>query len=580
MVGADVQEQSDPWKGSSRLNRGDLVPLAIAIALGTFLFVVARQRSLEPIIDTGRDLYIPGAILDGKKLYRDLIYFYPPLTPYLLALLTAVIGRSLMAYSVIGAATVAVVGVTLYCAAKLVAGRLAAFVALLFFVGLNFTGTIGYGSNFLFPYAHEATFGVVFLLLTIFFLLRYTFESASRANGAAVVLFALLASWCKVELAAIVVVAIVAAAVVHRFPKRYVFAYAGAMLLCATAVGLFFADAPPTRHWFWDNIVPSTFVGGPTFYGFYARVFGLPRWRELLLDSAYGVLVLCAFAGCLAVLERQRRPVVVAVALAALAILAAIGGDLHFFQAWTLLQLGLLIPAIVAPRRPLATLLFFSAASSARIFLKLAPAWYGFVLTIPTYLLLVYVLFAYLPERRLYSRRLSALWLVFAMVVVARGVRQQVNDYNRKSAPVATRRGTFYEEPSRAAVLVPLLRAIETSGARSLVVMPEGLALNFLAAVDTPLPYYTFTPIESAHPVIEQRVLDELSARRPELVAVVSRHVNEFGYRGFGVDYDLRLADFVRRQYMPIGRWQNGANWAVLLRRGPQPPRRDTPDTR
>jgi hypothetical protein len=569
MVGADVQEQSDPWKGSSRLDRGDLVPLAIAIVLGAILFAVARQRSLEPIIDTGRDLYIPGAILDGKKLYRDLIYYYPPLVPYLLTLLTAVIGRSLAAYSFIGAATAAVAGFTLYGAAKLVAGRLAAFVALLFFAGLNFTCAIGYGSNFLFPYAHEATFGVVFLLLTIFFLLRYTFEAASRANGSAVVLFSLLASWCKIELAAIVAVAIIAAVVVHRFPRRYAFAYAGAMLLCVSAASLFFADAPPTRHWLRGNIFPSTFLGGPTFYGFYARVFGLPRWKELLLDSAYGALVLCAFAGCLAVIERQRRPAVVAVALGALAVLAGIGGDLHFFQAWTLLQLGLLIPALREPRRPLAILLFFSACSSARIFLKLAPAWYGFVLTIPTYLLIVYVLFAYLPERRLYSRRLSSLWLAFAIVVVGRGVWTQVNEYKRKSAPVVTRRGTFYEEPSRASVLVPLIRAIETSGARSLVAMPEGLALNYLTAVDTPLSYTTFTPIEAAHPVIEQRVLDELSARRPELVAVISRHVNEFGYRGFGDDYDLRVAAFIRRQYTPIGRWQNGANWAVLLRRNP-----------
>jgi hypothetical protein len=564
-----VQEQAGSLKRSSRLDRDDLIPLAIAIVFGTILFVVARQRSLEPIIDTGRDLYIPGAILDGKKLYRDLVYFYPPLVPYLLALLTRIVGRSLAAYSFIGAAIAAVVGITLYAVAKLVAGRLAAFVALLFFTGLNFTCTIGYGSNFLFPYAHEATFGVMFLLLTIFFLLRYAFEAASPANGAAVVLFSVLASWCKIELAAIVVVAVIAAVVVHRFPWRYALAYAGAMLLCISAASFFFADAPPARHWLRDNIFPSTFIGGPAFYGFYARVFGLPRWRELLLDSAYGALVLCAFAGCLWVMERQSRRAVITVALGALAILVAIGGDLHFFQAWTLLQLGLVIPALRGPRQPLATLLFFSAASSARIFLKLAPAWYGFVLTIPTYLLIVYVLFEYLPERRLYSRRLSALWLAFAVVIVARSVRQEVHDYQRKTAPVATRRGTFYEELSRAAVLVPLLRAIETSGARSLVVMPEGMALNYLTAVDTPLSYSTFTPIEAAHPVIEQRVLDELSARRPEVVAVVSRHVNEFGYRGFGVDYDLRLADFVRRQYTPIGRWENGENWAVLLRRGP-----------
>src|SRR5258706_4933209 len=99
--------------------------------------------------------------------------------------------------------------------------------------------------------------------------------------------------------------------------------------------------------------------------------------------------------------------------------------------------------------------------------------------------------------------------------------------------------------------------------------MPEGLALNYLTDVDTPLSYYTFTPIEAAHPVIEQRILEELTVRRPALVAVVDRHVGEFGSHGFGVDYDLRVADFIRRQYTPIGRWRDGAHWAVLLRRKP-----------
>src|SRR5437764_821317 len=82
-----------------------------------------------------------------------------------LAALTAVLGRSLAAYTAIGAATAAVTTLTLYATVKMTAGRLAAFLAALLFVGLNVTCNIGYGSNFLFPYAHGATFGMTFLLL-------------------------------------------------------------------------------------------------------------------------------------------------------------------------------------------------------------------------------------------------------------------------------------------------------------------------------------------------------------------------------------------------------------------------------
>src|SRR5215470_17656168 len=58
----------------------------IELALVLLLFVVAAvaftqsyQRWLDPIIDTGRDLYIPGQIDQGARLYRDIRYQYPPL---------------------------------------------------------------------------------------------------------------------------------------------------------------------------------------------------------------------------------------------------------------------------------------------------------------------------------------------------------------------------------------------------------------------------------------------------------------------------------------------------------------------
>jgi len=71
------------------VKRRDWVWIAILVLTLAFVIVRANHRSLDPIIDTGRDLYIPEQIRHGVKLYSDILYYYPPVAPYLLATVTA-----------------------------------------------------------------------------------------------------------------------------------------------------------------------------------------------------------------------------------------------------------------------------------------------------------------------------------------------------------------------------------------------------------------------------------------------------------------------------------------------------------
>ncbi|MCA1733829.1 MAG: hypothetical protein LC732_09525, partial [Acidobacteria bacterium] len=64
--------------------RGELPALAAIAALAVGVLALSWNRWLEPIIDLGRDLYIPEAMAGGARLYDDLLYFYPPLTPSIL----------------------------------------------------------------------------------------------------------------------------------------------------------------------------------------------------------------------------------------------------------------------------------------------------------------------------------------------------------------------------------------------------------------------------------------------------------------------------------------------------------------
>ena len=74
------------------------IPALVVLAAGVVAAAQSWNRWLDPIIDTGRDLYIPEQLMQGAKLYRDIRYQYPPLAPYLLAAITRVTGSSLASH--------------------------------------------------------------------------------------------------------------------------------------------------------------------------------------------------------------------------------------------------------------------------------------------------------------------------------------------------------------------------------------------------------------------------------------------------------------------------------------------------
>ena len=122
--------------------------IATVIAVAAIAFVQSYARWLDPIIDTGRDLYIPEQIARGAKLYRDIRYQYPPLAPYLLALITGAIGHSLAAYVAIGIAQSAAIAASLWIALR---RPLPAFAATLSFVAIVFLRRVDVGRELHLP---------------------------------------------------------------------------------------------------------------------------------------------------------------------------------------------------------------------------------------------------------------------------------------------------------------------------------------------------------------------------------------------------------------------------------------------
>jgi hypothetical protein len=512
--------------------------IALLLIVAALAFAQSYQRWLDPIIDTGRDLYIPEQLAHGARLYRDIRYQYPPLTPYLLTAITTVIGHSLASYTAMGLLQSIAVAVALWVIGRRTAGAIGGFVATLFFIALSFCGASTWGANFLFPYSYGATIGMAFLVTSLALFI------CERPAWALVALFA--ATWCKVEygIAAVVIIAILV--VGRRISIRHAAAFVIAEALTVTAALLYFPQ-------FRENVFAEALTRGESARQFFRGVSGLADWRENL-----GTAVL-ASAGIAAIvwLLRSARPQIAVPLTIVISLLLA---SHAFFRAWGLLQVVALVLAFRQRNPTLLTLSAFSIASTLRIPLSVSPAWYGFALIVPLYALIAYALFEYLP---LGGRAIW--WIPLIALLCGRDLAEQRERYGLKSFAISSPRGTFYDvNPDRARVLNEFIAQFQGG---TLAVLPEGLTLNYLTRARTTLTFHTFTPVETADPRVESSIIEEFKAAPPDRVAIVSRDVTEYGYRGFGVDYDQRLLTYLTENYVLDRRWDRTRFHLTLLRR-------------
>jgi hypothetical protein len=514
------------------------VLIATAIAVAAIAFIQSYARWLDPIIDTGRDLYIPEQLARGAKLYRDIRYQYPPLAPYLLALITGGIGHSLAAYMAIGIAQSVTIAASLWMALR---RPMPAFAAVLSFAAISFCGASTWGANFLFPYSYGATMGMALLCMA---LASFVHDRNGIAISALV-----LASWCKVEYAVAALVIVTVLAIAKRITLRQVAAYCAAMLLCIAAAAVYFRDT----GWLTGNVF-AAWQHGARATRFFEVVSGLADWRAQIAQIAAGIAGMAAIAFLL-----RLRSWLVAVPILAIGILLA---DHSFFRAWAVLQWVALGWALMRDRKsPLLIFAAFSVASTLRIPLNVSPSWYGFVLTVPAFALAAYTLLCHLPRHN----AMRALWLLPFLCNAGHDLWTQHERYAVKSFPIVSSRGTFYDwNADRANILN---RVIATVRAGTLVVMPEGITINYLTRTRTPLTFHTFTPVETADPLAEVAILREMTAQPPDRVLLVSRDVREYGSRGFGIDYDQRVMAFVRSRYRVESAWRGERFEAVLFRK-------------
>lgn len=564
--------------------RATRVLALLLAALAAWMSYQGWGRWADVQIDFGRELYVPWRLAEGDWLYRDIAYFNGPLSPYFNALVFKLLGVGYWQLVGVNAALLLAFGTLLW---KLLRGALPSasdglailaflcFACALFFLGQH---ALCGNYNFLSPYSHEATHGSMLGLWAVFVAWNKA-PGRRRSFFVGLLLGMVLLTKPELFLASLGGVGVLFLQRSRRqgFPKLAPSLLAGVLLpglvaLLALSTRMPISQAAEGILGAWPHLLGSQAAQ----LAFYQNILGvddLAGNAGALLAASGLLLGLWALGGCL---ERSLPTGPITwVGLFALSLLG-----------WSSAQDGPLAPAVwLARALPLGCLLILSAGWMLRARLQGSPDaqhWmllqalslfglvllakmilrprfehYGFYLSLPASAALMVFGLGWLPQWIGSGRRgvraaggaLQACLLgaYAAAALQMLGISQAY--FQLQNRPMATGVDAMWTD-FRGRELGLALEEIDQRLAPTdeLLVLPEGIGLNYFARRKTPSRFLNFMPLEFAL-YGETAMLEELKSRPPQAVLMVHKDTSEYGYPFFGRDYGEAIYAWVLSNY-------------------------------
>lgn len=564
-----------------------LNPGGLLLLVGVGLLFWTWGRLPDLLVDYGREVYVPWRLSLGDRLYADLAYFNGPLSPYLNSLVFKLFSPGILVLSLTNAGLLAVTVFLLFQLLRAASDESSATLACLLFLAVFAFQVFQPGPfNYIAPYSHEMTHGMLMSLLGL-----WAVEEYRRVGGyrwvfvGGIPLGLAFLTKPEIALAAMVIPVGFGISAGERgatMPK--ILRHGLVCLVSALAVvgvgyvllvpilspelalrgilapWLMAADREVTSLPFYQTGLGIDDLGenirsAAAWGGAYAVLLGLPLALERLVGEPKGPIsragwktslffisvILSFLLWGLGGLERAARPLPFLV----LAFLVFEGAGTNL--------LGEL--AGKGRRRTLRlVLLAFSLVLLLKMFFSARVVGYGFVLAMPATMMATVALLSWIPSRLrekgrwgdLFRSWASGFVVAFAAahLLVAHGKLQE------KSFPVAVGSDVIMTDPAQGLVVEKALvvagRLLGVGG--GLAVIPEGAMVNYLLNARNPTPYFNFMPPEVVH-FGEEQIVEAFTQTPPEVLLLVHKDVGFYGVGQFGEGYGRTLAAWIDGNY-------------------------------
>ena len=591
-------------------NRIEISGLFTLLALGLFFLVTSWRKWPDPLIDFGNNLYTAWRLSNGAVLYRDVVVDYGPLSQIFDGLLFKVFGPGMMVLVFANLVVFSAIASLIYFFFRKAWGPLSAFVAVAIFIAVfAFPQSLVLGNyNYLTPYSEETVHGFLICLILLVVLWRWITKPSLARTFLAGFLFGLtiiLKPEFMLANGAMIFAAVLAMRCHHdRYPDpSAVFGGIIGAVLPSVAFAVYFlqffdwkAALAFSSHAWLSTTQLSGDMAQMRFSGFDRPWLNLGREAVASVMAAVFLAVIIVVSW---ISDRKIRTRPQAFGLAA-GLLVIVGASSCFAIDWRnvghclvgitagyVILCGAAIYRIGADkisdaqrRRWLIAVLALALLS--RMILNARIYQYGYYQAALAAILVPSVLLGELPDRLNLQRR-GRLFIILGCVAlflpgVVRAVAQSQNLLRLKTAPVASDRDMFYAYPTsispQAEIVDRTAMAIrDKPEVRSLLVLPEGAMINYLARRPSPIaPLYFYAGVTENGG--EEEVVSELTQHPPDLVVVISRDLREYGIRRYGERSGAgkAIVEWVGQNYETIGRaggdpFEFSQNGALMLQR-------------
>lgn len=557
-------------------------PAGVAAAVFVALFVYTYRGWTDVTVDFGRELYVAWRIASGDVLYRDVAWFSGPLSAHVNALVFRACGVSLTALAWWNTALATVTfGLVYALVARHTSRRIASLVTSVAIVIFAFGQHGGIGNyNHVTPYSHEVVHGTLVGALALIALQG----AARRANARFAALAGLLlaaAFATKAEPLAATATGVATFIALQRGDARlrlaatvvvgFVAGFGLALAYLARELPLPEALTGLLGTW------PHIFRGGVTEAYFYERLAGFDRpavefrttlgWTAAWLSAVVPVLLVVRALG-----ERLPSRTAFGVTLFGLALI----GGLVAMDIEDVLDVGRPTAVLVAvilsahvlsvvraqgvPHPALIERLSWSAfALVLLIKLGLKQTWifYGFVHALPAFVISAATLLqcARTLDTRARPARISPgqWWIAGLLVALAIVHARSLSLWRSYKVHEVGRGADRILADGRGDEVATALEWLEVNTApeAKVLVLPEGLSLNYWARRRSPSRYLGFMPTE-LQLFGEDSFVRDLEQNPPDVVLLVHKDTSDYGAQFFGRDYGRTLGGWIGARYEPV----------------------------
>lgn len=563
-------------------------PLLHAVVLaGLFAqaLVVSWRKWPDPVVDFGRELYIPWRLSEGAVLYRDVDDFYGPLSHYFNAGIFSFFGPGVIVLAWVNIVLFCAMAGLLYALIRKAWGGLSALLGSSLFVSVfaccRFSGTGSF--NYISPYAHEATHGVLVLLVLLWAASRWLAKPEWRSSGVMGLMLG-LALVLKAEIILVAVVVCLGALGLQKLaskpvPRNSFLVFAGSAALPSLAFFVYFSQhLPVSEAWTaagraWYNVLGTEQYVAEAAQLSYAGLDNVgPNLVRHLLSVTGAAVVFVLLIGGVAYLKQVPAfwrgiggPLLVLAAAAS----ALAAGEMWIEVGRCLLGLQLLYAgfmifdgfrngaaASACDERWRLRLLFvlLGMALMVRMVLNGRLGQFGFYQAAIGAVVVLAVLVTELPERvRLalpQERRLLRATMV--ALILAGGfclAREAQFNYRAVTTAMGEGRDRFFIWNELANLNRPLSALQSAPKGHTVLALPEGLMFNYLLRRRSPVSTLYSAVMDEWREAI---VVEQLEADPPEWVLLVPRDLSEYRVTRYGerAGAGRGLVEWVKRDYV------------------------------